>query len=66
MALFDAWCDLDETKAKRKRLWRLTERDGARVGIQREFAETMRSHYDRLQRIAEDVDRSAMRLLRRS
>lgn len=57
MALFDTWCNLDETKNKRKRLWRLTEKDGGRKGIQTELAEIMRSHYDRLERIAEDVNR---------
>jgi hypothetical protein len=57
MALFDAWCNLDETKDKRKRLWLLTERDGAREDIQAELADAMRSHYDRQERIAEDVDR---------
>src|SRR5690606_10405414 len=48
---------LDETKSKRKRLWRLTEREGARDVIQAELADTMRSHYDRLERIGEDLDR---------
>ena len=57
MALFDKWCNLDETKDWRKRLWRLTEKEDARENIQAELAETMRSHYDRLERIAEDVDR---------
>jgi len=56
MALFDVWCNLDETKTNRKRLWRLTEREGAREGIQAQLTDTMRSHYGCLERIAEDVD----------
>jgi hypothetical protein len=57
VALFDVWCSLEEKKDKRRRLWTLTERDGAREGIRADLAETMRSHYERLERIAEDVDR---------
>ena len=56
MALFDVWCDLTETQEKRRRLWRLTEKKGAREDIQEALAGTMRSHYDRLERIAQDVE----------
>lgn len=57
MTLFDSWCDFEEKKDRRRHLWTLTEKDGAREDIQADLAETMRSHYDRLERIAEDVDR---------
>lgn len=57
MALFDSWCILDEEKDKRKRLWTLVEKNGGREEIQLDLAEIMRSHYQRLERIAEDVDR---------
>lgn len=57
MAIFDAWCDFEEKKNKRKRLWTLIEKDGGREAVQAELADTMRSHYDRLDRIAADVNR---------
>lgn len=57
MALFDSWCDIDEQKDKRKHLWKLTEKPGTRTIIQADLAKTMRSHYDKLERIAEDVSR---------
>jgi hypothetical protein len=57
MALFDDWCALDEMRDKRKRLWRFTEMEGTREGIQAQLATTMRSHYGRLERISEDVER---------
>jgi hypothetical protein len=57
MAIFDAWCDFEEKKDKRKRLWTLVEKDGVREEVQAELADTMRSHYDRLDRIADGVNR---------
>lgn len=57
MALFDVWCEFTESKDKRKRLWTLAEKDGGRDEIEEELVHTVRSHYDRLERIAEDVSR---------
>lgn len=57
MALFDAWCELTESKDGRKRLWALAECDDGREKVTKALAQTMRSHYDRLERIAEDVAR---------
>ena len=57
MALFDAWCTLKKEKDKRKRLWKLTERDGGRDEIHGELVQIIRSHYQRLERIAEDIAR---------
>ena len=44
-------------KDKRKHYWTYVEKDGGRDEIRDDLAETIRSHYDRLERIAEDVDR---------
>ncbi|MHA7876149.1 HamA C-terminal domain-containing protein [Roseivivax sp.] len=41
----------------RKYFWTYVEKDGGRDAIHDDLAETIRSHYDRLERIAEDVDR---------
>ena len=44
-------------KDKRKCYWTYVEKDGGRDEIRDDLAETIRSHYDRLERIADDVDR---------
>lgn len=57
MALYDRWCDSTKEKNKRKHYWTYVEKDGGRDEIRDDLAETIRSHCDRLERIAEDVDR---------
>jgi hypothetical protein len=57
VALFDVWCSFEETRNKRRRLWSLSEHAGGREGIEALLAETIRSHYERLELIAEDVER---------
>jgi hypothetical protein len=57
VALFDVWCSFEETRNKRRRLWALSEQEGEREGIKALLVETIRSHYERLERIAEDVER---------
>jgi hypothetical protein len=56
MPLFDDWCELDEEEENKKRLWKLTEKDEGREAIIADLAETVRSHYDSLERIANDVE----------
>jgi hypothetical protein len=56
MPLFDDWCDNDEEEDERKRLWKLTEKGNGREAIIDSLAETVRSHYDSLERIADDVE----------
>jgi Cap4 SAVED domain len=56
MPLFDDWCENDEEEDKKKRLWKLTEKDDGRATIVEGLAETVRSHYDSLDRIADDVE----------
>lgn len=57
MGLYKTWCDATKEKDKRKRYWTYVEKDSGRDEIRDDLAETMRSHYDRLERIADDVQR---------
>lgn len=57
MALFDDWCDGTEEKNKKKKYRSYTEKDGGRDAIRNQLGETVRSHYDQLDRIADDVAR---------
>jgi hypothetical protein len=56
-ALFKSWCESQKEKLGRKRYWNLAEKSGGRDVIRDSLAETMRSHYDCLDRIADDVAR---------
>jgi hypothetical protein len=56
--MFDDWCDIDETaRGERKKLCGLTEKAGGRAAIKDELIERVRSHYDKLEQIADDVER---------
>lgn len=56
--MFDDWCDIDEADfGERKTLFSLTEKDGGRAAINGQLVTCVRSHYDALERIAEDVAR---------
>ncbi len=57
MGLYERWCECTKDRDKRKRYWTYVEKDGGRDEIRDELAEAIRSHYDRLERIAEDVKR---------
>src|SRR3546814_17834286 len=57
VGLYKKWCEATKEKDKRKRYWTYVEKDGGRDEIRDDLAETMRSHYDRLERIADDVQR---------
>jgi hypothetical protein len=57
MAIFDKWCELECTDKDAKRLWSLEEKDGGRAAVRARLIKTVRSHYDDLQRIADDVQR---------
>jgi hypothetical protein len=57
VGLFDDWCGKEENEDKRKHFWTLAEKAGGRDAIRERLAETMRSHYERLDRIADDVAR---------
>lgn len=62
MQLYRRWCKATKEKNKRKHYWTYVEKDGGRDEIRDDLAETIRSHYDRLERIAEDVDRLGYKL----
>lgn len=57
MGLYEKWCISTKEKNKRKHYWTYVERDGGRDEICNDLVETIRSHYERLERIAEDVER---------
>ena len=55
MSLFDEWCSIASDEDRRKRLLKLAERSGGRAKIHRRLVQTVRSHYDSLDQIADDV-----------
>ena len=55
MALYEKWCNTTKQKEKRKRYWTYIEKPGGREEIRNDLTKAMRSHYDRIERIAEDV-----------
>ncbi|MGO4609928.1 DUF1837 domain-containing protein [Variovorax sp. 2RAF20] len=57
MGLYARWCEPTKEEDERKRYWTYVESDGGRDEIREDLAEIIRSHYDRLERIAEDVKR---------
>lgn len=57
MRLYEKWCESTKTKDKRKHYWTYVEKDFGRDEIRDDLIKTIRSHYDRLERIAEDVTR---------
>jgi hypothetical protein len=57
LGLFTDWCGKSQSKDKLKHFLTLVEKDGGRDAIRDRLAETMRSHYEHLDRIADDVAR---------
>ena len=57
MALYKKWCVGTKEKNQRKEYWTFVEKAGGRDQVRDMLAETIRSHYERLERIAEDVAR---------
>ena len=55
MPLFDDWCDCDHQEDGRKHLRRLTERANGRAAIVDRLPDLLRSHYDDMARIADDI-----------
>jgi Cap4 SAVED domain len=55
VALFANWCDSQRNNNDRKRLWKFTERADGRAAIADDFPDIVRSHYDDMDRIAEDI-----------
>lgn len=56
--MFEDWCDIEETDhGENKKLCGLREKAGGRAAVKADLIERVRSHYDKLEQIAEDVDR---------
>lgn len=55
MALFEDWCDCERTGTPEKRLWKFTENANGRAEAERILPDVIRSHYDDLGLIAEDI-----------
>lgn len=55
MPLFDEWCECEATEDGRKRLLKYTERQNGRAAITGRLPDLVRSHYDDMQRVAEDI-----------
>lgn len=57
MGLYERWCEATREANRRRYYWTYVEKEGGRSEIKKDLAEIVRSHYDRLERIAEDVER---------
>ena len=57
MNLYARWCKATKGKEKRKHYWTFVEMHAGREEIRDDLTKVIRSHYDRLERIAEDVER---------
>lgn len=53
--LYEPWCDRERTEDNQKQLWKLTERAGGRAAIEAVLSDCIRSHYDDMDRIAEEI-----------
>jgi hypothetical protein len=56
MAIYDDWCELESRVDGLKRYWTLSELPGGRAAIANRLAELVRTHYDRQERIADDIE----------
>lgn len=54
--MFDQWCDTTVQKNGLKQYITIVEKPGGRAAIKDALAETVRGHYDDLERIADDVE----------
>jgi hypothetical protein len=54
--MFDQWCDTTVQKNGLKQYITVVEKPGGRAAIKDALAETVRGHYDDLERIADDVE----------
>ena len=55
MPLFNEWCECEANEDGRKRLLKYTERQDGRAAIARRLPDLVRSHYDDMRRVAEDI-----------
>lgn len=57
MGLYERWCESTKESNRRRHYWTYVEKEGGRDEIQKDLAAIIRSHYDRLEHIAGDVER---------
>ncbi|MGY0634050.1 HamA C-terminal domain-containing protein [Luteimonas sp. A478] len=57
MGLYGKWCKATKEENKRKHYWTYLEKEGGRDAVHDALVKTVRSHYDRLENIADDVKR---------
>lgn len=57
MGLYKKWCNSTQQSNKKKTLSAYTEKTGGRAKALKGLGESVRSHYDEAERIADDVDR---------
>ena len=55
--MFDNWCDIKKCERGNKQLCKLREKPDGREAIRDDLVERVRSHYDTLEQIADDVER---------
>ena len=53
--LYAHWCERESIGDNQKQLWKLTERAGGRAAIVADLPDCIRSHYDDMERIAEEI-----------
>jgi hypothetical protein len=56
MSLFDQWCETTVQQNGQKQYLTIVEKPGGRATIIDQLAETVRGHYDSLERLADDVE----------
>ncbi len=57
VTLFEKWCDRTVDEKGRRFYWTLVEKAGGRDNVRDHLIQTVRSHYDWLEHIADDVER---------
>jgi len=57
VGLYERWCESTKKRTNARTTGPMSEKEGGRDEVREDLAETIRSHYDRLERIADDVER---------
>ena len=57
MPIYDTWCEQQQEQHGSRTYVTLTEKAGGRAAIVAELGQTLRSHYDQRERIADDIAR---------
>jgi hypothetical protein len=62
MPLYSKWCKVHRSENKRKRLWKFIEKANGRDAVKTQLYATVRSHYDSVDRIADDVEKLGFKI----